>query len=322
MTFASYSELAAAARAKSDAGDRPSALALLAGGEGAFPFHAGHIYLSRAELLAELGRDEAALDVLDEALAAGCRYKAKWLRGDDRLRSLHGMARFESIVQHAASRYEADQAAARPSLEIVAPRSPRPRSGYPTLIALHGNGSNVATTLPYWRSACDLGWLVACPQSGEIASSPDAYTWNDHERTLAELGEHRQTLRARALIDERTVVLAGFSMGGLQALALTLTRRTNVLGVVPVGAYLPHIREFRALIESGNASGVRFYIVVGAKDASGYEGARQLATELRRAGVDVQLDERTDLGHDYPPDMDVTLQRALTFMRPGASDSG
>ncbi|HKY51593.1 MAG TPA: hypothetical protein VJP45_10085, partial [Candidatus Limnocylindria bacterium] len=280
------------------------------------------IYLSRAQLLVELDRAHAALDVLEEALAAGCRYTREWLDQDPRLKPLHGDSRFEAIVQRGASRYDEEQAASRPSLEIVTPRSVRPRFGYPTLIALHGNGSNAADTLPYWRFASDFGWLVACPQSSEIAVSPNAYTWNDRDRTLAELGEHRQTLRARALIDERAVVLAGFSMGALQALALVLMRRMNVLGVLSVGAYLPHVREFRVLIQSGNASGVRFYIVVGAKDASGYEGAKQLAAELEHAGVDVRLDERSDLGHAYPPDMDATLRRALAFMRPPGSESG
>jgi predicted esterase len=116
------------------------------------------------------------------------------------------------------------------------------------------------------------------------------------------------------LVDDSAVVLAGFSMGGLQALALVLTQRFKARGVLSVGAYLPHIREFRGLVESGNAAGVRFYIVVGTKDTSGYDGARQLAKELERAGVEVVLDARTDLGHTYPPDMDETLRRALTFI--------
>jgi predicted esterase len=122
------------------------------------------------------------------------------------------------------------------------------------------------------------------------------------------------------LVDEHAVVLAGFSMGALQALALVLTGRFKACGVVSVGAYLPHIREFRPLIESGNAAGMRFYIVVGTNDSSGYDGAQQLTTELERAGVDVVLDARGDLGHAYPPDMDETLSSALTFVG-GASQT-
>jgi dienelactone hydrolase len=304
-----------AVREKIDAGDRDAALALLDGAENALPLHAGHIYSWRAALLAELGRTEDALEVLDAALAAGCRYKAEWLRGDRRLAPLLGRARFEDVVERAASRYAREQAASLPALEVLIPRTPKPAGGHPTLIALHGNSSNVGRTQPYWRSAADLGWLVALPQSGEISPSPDAYTWNDRGRALAELEQHREDLRRRGLMDETAVVLAGFSMGGLQALALALALRFKVAGVVSVGAYLPHIREFRELIASGNAAGIRFYIVVGTLDASGYDGATQLASELGRAGADVVLDERSGLGHAYPPDMAATLRRALSFMR-------
>ncbi|MGH2492240.1 MAG: alpha/beta hydrolase [Candidatus Limnocylindria bacterium] len=319
MTFASFMDLAEAVRERIDAGDRDSALALLSGTEKALPLHAGHIYAWRAALLTEVGRVEDALDVLDDALAAGCRYRAEWLREDRRLSPLLGRARFEDLVERAASRYVQDQAVSRPSLEVLTPGVPKPASGYPTLIALHGNSSNVTQTLPYWKSACELGWLVALPQSGEIGTSPGAYTWNSRDRTQAELERHREELRARSLMDERALVLAGFSMGALQALALVLTRRVSASGVLSVGAYLPHIREFRVLVESGNAAGVQFCIVVGAKDASGYEGAKQLAAELERAGVDVLLDARSDLGHAYPPDMDATLLRALAFMGDSAS---
>jgi predicted esterase len=307
-------ELAEATRAKIDAGDPAGALTILAGAEAALPLHAGHIYSWRAALLAELARTDDALDVLDAALAASCRYKAEWLRDDRRLAPLLGLARFDDIVDRAASSYARMQADARPALEAFTPTTARSASGYPTLIALHGNNSNVAETQPYWETATELGWLVALPQSGEIGTSPNSFTWNDRDRTLAEVEQHLQDLRAQSLVDDRAVVLAGFSMGGLQALALVLTRRFKARGVLSVGAYLPHIREFRGLVESGNAAGARFYIVVGTKDTSGYDGAKQLATELERAGVDVVLDARADLGHDYPPDMDETLRRALTFI--------
>jgi dienelactone hydrolase len=317
VTFASFTDLFVAARAKSDTGDPESALVLLSGREQAFPLHAGQIYSWRAALLAELDRAESALDVLDQALAAGCRYRAEWLRDDQRLSPLRANARFETIIERAAARYEHDQADSRPSLEVLTPTVTRPASGYPTLIALHGNNSNVTETLPYWRSASDLGWLVALPQSSQIGTTPGAYTWNDRDRTQAELEQHRAALREQHLIDERCVVLAGFSMGGLQALALALTRRFDVCGALSVAAYLPHIREFSQLIAAGNASGIRFFITVGAKDTNGYDGAKQLATELQHAGVDVTLDERPNLGHVYPPDMDETLHRALALIRRG-----
>jgi predicted esterase len=307
-------ELAEAARAHVDAGDPAGALATLVGAEAALPLHAGHIYSWRAAVLAALGRSDDALDVLDAALAAGCRYKAEWLRDNPGLAPLRGLARFDDVVDRAASGYARMQADTRPLLQAFIPATARPASGYPTLIALHGNNSNVGQTEPFWKSATELGWLVVLPQSGEIGTSPNSFTWNDRDRTLAEVEQHLKDLREQWLVDERAVVLAGFSMGGLQALALVLTRRFKARGVVSVGAYLPHIREFRGLVESGNAARMRFYLVVGTRDPSGYDGAKQLATALERAGVDVVLDARANLGHAYPPDMDETLRSALTFI--------
>src|SRR5688572_12053399 len=111
-------ELAEAARAKVDAGDREAALTILAGAENSLPLHAGHIYSWRAALLADLGRTDAALDALDASLAAGCRFKAEWLRDDPRLAPLRGMARFDDVVDRAASRYAQMQADTRPLLEM------------------------------------------------------------------------------------------------------------------------------------------------------------------------------------------------------------
>lgn len=315
MTFATFTELNEAVRARIDAGDRESALMLLGDPELALPLHAGLIYQWRAGLLAELGQTDSALDVLGEALAAGCRYKGAWLRDEPRMAALRGNSRFENIVERAASRYEHDQSESRGSLRLLTPATPAPSSGYPTLFVLHGNNSNVAETLPYWRSAPDAGWLTALPQSSEIGASPGAYTWNDRDRTLAELERHRRELSANSTMNETMVVLAGFSMGGLQAIALALTRRFDAQGVLAVGAYLPHIREFSTLIASGNAAGKRFHLVVGAKDASGYDGATRLAQELERAGVAVVLDDRPDLGHAYPANMDQTLRSALVFLQ-------
>src|SRR5688500_19457251 len=109
-------ELADAARTQVDAGDPEAALATLAGAENSLPLHAGHIYSWRAALLGELGRTDAALDTLDAALAAGCRFKAEWLRDNPRLAPLRGLARFDDVVDRAASRYAQMQADNRPLL--------------------------------------------------------------------------------------------------------------------------------------------------------------------------------------------------------------
>src|SRR5688572_2603657 len=219
-------ELAEAPRAEIDAGDPEAALAILAGAENSLPLHAGHIYSWRAALLTELGRTDAALDALDAALVAGCRFKGEWLRDNPRLAPLRGIARFDDIVDRAASRLARMQADARPALETFIPTTPRPARGFPTLIALHGNNSNAPETEPYWKSAVRLGWVVALPQSGEIGASPDSFTWNDRD---------------------------GWAAGARARPHATLQGARRAVGR-RISAAPP---RFRGLVESGNAAGVR-----------------------------------------------------------------
>ncbi len=316
VTFGSYMALDRAVRARRNAGDIAGALALLAEEERNLPLHAGLVHLSRAELLAALGRADDAIASLETALDSGCRYRAEWLRDDPGLAPLRADARFDGLVRRSAARYDAEQAVARPMVSVTLPDAEPTIHGYPLLVALHGNNSNVAQTAPYWTSATDAGWAVFLPQSGEIGASPNAYTWNDRERTATEVLYHLDRQRQHFPIDARVTVLAGFSMGALRAIALAITGRIRATGVLPVAAYLPHVRELAAIVQAKPPRNLRAYLVIGARDVGGYEGTKQLADLFARHEITTRLDERPDLGHDYPPDMAETLARALAFLHP------
>jgi hypothetical protein len=102
-------------------------------------------------------------------------------------------------------------------------------------------------------------------------------------------------------------------MGGTQAIALALTRRIKVRGVIPVAAWLPRIEEFRTLVEGGAGKVLRAYGVVGDKDSS-LAGTRELFDVFAANKVRAELDVRADLGHEYPADMSETLARAVKFI--------
>ena len=159
----------------------------------------------------------------------------------------------------------------------------------------------------------DAGWVVAVPQSSEIGTTPDAFTWNDRDRTAAEVAAHIERLKQVTQVDIGRVVLGGFSMGGTQAIALPLARKLKVRGIVPIAAWLPHIREFTQLVEGGAGKMLRSYVIVGDQDPS-YEGGRALVDLFTARGLRTQLDVRQGLGHDYPQDMPETLARALAFV--------
>ncbi|TMB93636.1 MAG: hypothetical protein E6J38_10310 [Chloroflexi bacterium] len=277
------------------------------------PLQHGVAWLLEAQDHAANGRPNDALDALETALAAGCRYRREWLEGNKSLASLVDSARFRDIVARADARYRDAAAAARPKLMFAMPDEPPDAFGYPLLLVLHGNNSNASETAPHWSAMADAGWVVAVPQSSEIGPTPDAYTWNDRDRTAAELTTHLEKVKHSTQIDIGRIVLTGFSMGGTQAIALPLVGKIKVRGILPIAAWLPHIREFTRLVEGGAGKMLRSYIVVGDGDPS-VDGARALFDLFTAHRMRTHLDVREGLGHDYPPDMHTTLVRALEFL--------
>ena len=276
------------------------------------PLRFGVQSLMYAQELAAAGNANDALAALERAVAQGCRYKKEWLAENPKLASLAGTPRFAELVKVASARYDEAAAAAKPHLTFLMPDRLPDAFGYPLLMVLHGNNSNAAETAPHWASMADQGWLVAIPQSTEIGASPDSYTWNDRERTATELDLQLERVGRATQIDASRIVIAGFSMGGTQAIALTLTKRIKARGFLAVCAWLPHIREFPTLVEAGAGKMLRGYVLVGENDPS-RAGAAALVDLFTKHKLKAQLDLRPGLGHDYPDDMPATLEKALAF---------
>jgi poly(3-hydroxybutyrate) depolymerase len=276
------------------------------------PLRQGVRAFMRARELATAQRRDEAVRVLADAVAAGCRYKKEWLAADAALAPLLSEPEFARVAERANAQYETAAAAAKPHLTFAVPDTLPDAFGYPLLMVLHGNNSNAKETAPHWMSMADKGWVVAVPQSTEIGMSPDGYTWNDREGTAKQLDLQFDRVKRATEIDASRIVLAGFSMGATQAIALALTKRFMVRGVVPIAAWLPHIEEFTALVEGGAAKMLRAYVVVGSTDAS-RDGAAAFVDLLQRHKIKAQLDVREGLGHEYPADMETTLETALAF---------
>jgi predicted esterase len=309
----SFTDLYADVGRRRESGDVDGAVALLRENVKTFPLHRGVVYLVLAEALVANGQPKEALDALQEAFTVGCRYKGEWLTADPNLAPLVNDPRFIKIVKKVDERYKIDAAAARSDLLVRAPAGDALSSGRPLLVALHGNNSNARETARYWSSAVQDGWVVAIPQSSEIGASPDAFTWNDRARAIAEIAPHIARVKELHRIDEKRIVLAGFSMGGLQAIALPLVLGFDVRGMLPIAAWLPNLDELRPLVEAGAGSDLRAYMVMGEEDPS-FGSAMELAGLLQKHKAKVKLDARPGVGHEYPTDMEATLSRALVFL--------
>jgi predicted esterase len=306
------SEVVTDARALA-ARDVDGAIALIESHRERFPQGAGFMYLAEMQLLAAAGRGADALGPFERALTAGCRYRKEWLTADPALAPLGELPGFADLVARSDRAYQQAAAAAKPHLTFLVPDTLPDAFGYPLLMVLHGNNSNMKETAPHWASMADKGWVVAVPQSTEVGMSPDAYTWNDREETATQLDLQLERVKRASEIDTSRIIIAGFSMGGLQAIALTLTKRIKARGFIAVAAWLPHIREFTTLVEGGAGKMLRAYVLVGEEDSS-REGAAALVDLFTSHKLKAQLDLRAGLGHEYPEDMAETLPKALEFV--------
>jgi predicted esterase len=307
----SFNELNATVERLRADGDRSGALELLTRSEAFFPPQAALTRMLRVELLAAMGRTDAAVDLLRDGLDRGYRYRGRWLR-HERFVALTSHPDFSALVERSDTQYETAQAEARPDLSILVPRE-GPGREERVLIALHGNNRTMRDTVPSWQSVVREGWVLAVPQSSEIGTTPGFFIWNDRERARKDIETHLETLSSRLSPDSSRFVLGGFSMGARLALELGLSGSSPARKILAIATWLPDFETLANLLEASVIQKSLVYVVVGRHDASGYEGSVRLVDHLRTLGAHAEL-EIHEGGHEEPGDMPATLHRALAFL--------
>jgi predicted esterase len=296
------------------AGRSADALDVLTHEEPRFPRQRGITRMLRVEILAELGRVDEAIALFRDTLAQGFRYRSRWFR-DARFDPLRHHPEFSALIERADRAYDDAQAAAAATLDVIMPGGKAPAQGWPLLVALHGNNSDLAETAPWWRPAADVGWVVALPQSSEIALTPGVFLWNDADRALRDLDRHLAQLRRDLPIDDSRVVIAGFSMGGRLALELALSGRVPAAAALAVAPWLPDPDRLVAVIRDDVAARLRTTVIVGQDDDSGYAGSVRLVDHLRGGGHVSEIVTH-DGGHEYPAAFGPMLNAILRSVSP------
>lgn len=299
-------------------GEYAQALDLATRAASRFPTEAWTIYDWRICMASLINETALALQLLEEALAAGLWYAEVQLREDTDLQPLQGLAEFERLVKVCRKRQAEAQAQAVPVLLTLPPEG-RCQAGLqpcPLLLALHGNNRTAEGSVGFWRSAVSNGWLLALPQSSQVRS-PDGCAWNDRDWAMREIKEHYTALCEQYAVDPERVVVAGFSLGGELAIWLAMSGTIEARGFIAVGPGGPYMREpdkWVSLIEASQGRGLRGCLVVGEQDVFCYEGTLALAELLRSRDVPCELEVHPNLGHDFPPEFQQSLARALEFI--------
>jgi len=236
------------------------------------------------------------------------------LATDTDFESLRGEERFAATLERVRrNRTEADERFQRLAQDseplVVLPGKREPKKPVPLLIVLHGFGDSSDRFVEGYRDTARwLGAILVAPRS--VVPVGQGFEWGTVDQADRLVMGTLEDVLERYNIDRSRILLSGFSQGGFMAYQLAARHPDVFQGVVPIaGRYRPEVAELLAKAEVTP----RFYLMVGSEDGA-VEANRQGYRELEAAGVSVRLKVYPNLGHNFPPDHERELLRALKFV--------
>ena len=190
-------------------------------------------------------------------------------------------------------------------VEFPAPsEKEQPDFRYPTILALHGRGSNeedliaLAPHLPQ-----GLGWIS--PRA-PLVLGPGSYEWyrvrvigkpepDQVHAALETVNRFIDELLSTYPIDSQKLFLLGFSQGSILSMGYTLEHPAKVAGVIAQSGYIPSGVDFQ--IDETGVKGKPFILTHGEQDTLiPVEWDRVSRERLQELGVDLSYHE-FQMGH-------------------------
>ena len=188
-------------------------------------------------------------------------------------------------------------------------QSPEEDSRYPTVIALHGRGSNeedligLAPHLPE-------GLLWISPRA-PLLLGPGSYEWYrvrvigrpEPDQVLAALetvDRFIDEVLANYPVDPQKLFLLGFSQGSILSMCYTLTHPSRIAGVIAQSGYIPNHVDLE--IDEAGVKGKPFILTHGDQDTVlPVEWDRASRDRLQQLGVDLEY-------HEFPMGHNVSME--------------
>jgi phospholipase/carboxylesterase len=193
-------------------------------------------------------------------------------------------------------------------VQYPASYSPAGEGIFPTIVALHGRGSNERDLIglaPYLPQ--ELLWISP---RGAFSLGPDAYEWFQ----LMQVGRPDPTRLANSLdmldrfleevkqhypVDAEKLYLLGFSQGTVVSLSYAVSMPERVVGVIAQSAYLP--LESGLQIDDVGLRNKPILLTHGIHDpVLPVDWARRSRDKLQELGANVEYHE-FNMGHEVTP---------------------
>jgi len=253
-----------------------------------------------------------AEQILCKALNEGLYFNECTLRTDSDLRGLQGRNEFEKLLARNQILLAAAQRTAAPGLTLLEAVDIS-FAQVPLLMALHGNNSNAERIQGYWNTLSEEGWLVAFPQSSQLAGT-GVYCWNDQTLANRELLEHYATITKKISVDSKRTVVSGFSMGGFTAINAALQQYFPIRGFLAVAPFIRDLTEIEQLLKNLPSQHIRGYFLLGQDDEGCTPNALSLHRLLNNHGIVCEVEVFPNNGHDFPQEYRAAIGRGLQFI--------
>lgn len=266
--------------------------------------HESTTKVALARCVARQGEKDEPLRLLEDAVELGWN-QPKTLRDEPAFERLRVDPRYHQLYDRIAE-------IEKESIVVYLPPKLDKAKPVPLIVAFHGRSENPHAFLPTWKEAANsLGAVVVAPRGMHRISDnllnvwegPDATRDRDTARIdfsgCKKLTEKAIRLaKEKASIDDRKIILAGYSQGGVVALRLLCDAPKQYAGAfAQATVYKPLGVEAWRVARSGRSG--RVYLLAGELDSL-RPRAEQAYEELKSAGWSVQLEIVPGCGHEPP----------------------
>lgn len=226
------------------------------------------------------------------------------------LKAYKGNNRFLNFIQRNDSLRNKLSAESKAEYFVTLPPGYDKSVKYPLIIVLHGGIDNYYSTFENWHTErINNNFIAVYPQGRDIKGS---FSRSYGKNGVDDITDIYYQVIKKYSVDTTAVVLAGQSAGGALSFEL-ISGHIKARGLLLAFPVKPG--DFNATgAQNLKSTSSRIYMICGELDRDFYQGQLELSNLLNDAKVENVVIKYPNLGHDFPSDFDIQIDKGLTFI--------
>lgn len=219
------------------------------------------------------------------------------------------------VVFHRNEELRAEaQKQAKTIYEVVTPEVYKKGKEYPLFIALHGGGSNIEEFRESWFSGTmQKEFITLYVQSSQIIAM-NGFNWTeDLEISKKEIAEAFDQVSEDYSINEKEIIVGGFSSGGVAAMEVVLSETIPAIGFIALCPGKPDSFTEES-VKAAKKNNMRCTLFTTEFDQR-LDLQKEMAETFESVGLAHQFIISPDTGHWFPENFDQMLDDAIDFAR-------